>query len=331
MPSGSVSGTGDEDDFFSNWDPVEAAGPRNTEKGSHPASNVSTSTAALPKPRTVTSTALKVTSAELVANATLRPGGKSPARPGTPATGGTRPAKLGAKKAAASINYEEAERKARAEEDHIKRSSRHTEGDIGATNTHAIAPPIHGVLSIASGAAAVASPAHVDTPADPQPSTGKYGTGQDPERLGIGFKRLGLGSANATSDAVPRQSVTSDDAPTTARDRFGNQKAISSEMFFERGAYDPAAVSEAKLKLAQFQDATSISSNQYFSREEEGEDDVGVSGSFTGNESLSALEASTRDALSRVMAKEEVQNALDSIRTGALKVSRYCQGALSGS
>lgn len=94
-------------------------------------------------------------------------------------------------------------------------------------------------------------------------------------------------------------------------------------MFFERGAYDPAAVSEAKTKLAQFQGATSISSNQYFGREDEDEEGMGSPGSFTGNESLSALESATRDALSRVMAKEEVQNAIESVRAGALKVCGY--------
>lgn len=136
----------------------------------------------------------------------------------------------------------------------------------------------------------------------------------------MGFGRLGLG-ATAAAPAPRRANTTAEDAPTTAREKFGNQKAISSEMFFERGAYDPNAVSEARTKLQQFQGATSISSNQYFGREEEeGEDSMGQSGSFTGNESLSQLEAVARDTISRVAAREDVQNAMETIRTGALKV-----------
>ena len=331
VPSVSVVGTGDEDDFFSNWDqPAKTAGSRNTETGSQPVSSITASAAVQLNPRTVTSTALKSMSSsaagtKLVANASLWSGGKVPVRPGTPgsATGGTRSTKLGAKKASAGINYEEAERKARADEDRIHQSSNHTLRDTEAQNHHACALPV------ASVATAATSLAPADSAA-PRLETGKYESGQDPERLGIGFKRLSLGSANATLDAPSHRLATSGDAPTTARERFGNQKAISSEMFFERGAYDPAAVSEAKLKLAQFQGATSISSNQYFGREEECEEGVGVSGSFTGNESLSALEASTRDALSRVMAKEEVQNVMESIRAGALKVCRCWLGSLAG-
>jgi ADP-ribosylation factor GTPase-activating protein 2/3 len=40
-------------------------------------------------------------------------------------------------------------------------------------------------------------------------------------------------------------------------------------MFFEWGGYDPATIFEGRARLAQFQGATSISSNQYFGREEE--------------------------------------------------------------
>ena len=69
--------------------------------------------------------------------------------------------------------------------------------------------------------------------------------------------------------ASTNSSPASEDAPTFARDKFGNQKAISSDEYFERGAYDAGARAEAHARLAQFAGATAISSDQYFGRERE--------------------------------------------------------------
>ena len=113
-----------------------------------------------------------------------------------------------------------------------------------------------------------------------------------------------------------------DDSPTTARERFGTQKAISSDMFFERGAYDPGSVSEGRTRLAQFQGATSISSNQYFGREEQEVLEQGADGGLLGDGSLAGLETAARDAVSRIIANQDVQNLGESIRSGALKVCR---------
>lgn len=117
-------------------------------------------------------------------------------------------------------------------------------------------------------------------------------------------------------------SSAAEDAPTYARDKFGGQKAISSDMYFGRNAYDPAAVSEAHTRLQTFQGAQSISSNQYFGREEE--EELGPGGGqegLLGDGSLAGLESAARDALSRVLANPDVQNVGESIRAGALKVS----------
>jgi ADP-ribosylation factor GTPase-activating protein 2/3 len=134
----------------------------------------------------------------------------------------------------------------------------------------------------------------------------------DVEKLGTGVKRLGFGGMPSkmpsAQPAAPKRfpfleiagltdwrcllrsvAPIADDAPTTARDRFGGQKAISSDMFFERGAYDPTSAAEGRVRLAQFQGATSISSNQYFGREEE---ETGAEGSdaLLGDGSLAGLE-----------------------------------------
>ena len=93
-------------------------------------------------------------------------------------------------------------------------------------------------------------------------------------------------------------------------------------MYFGRNAYDPAAISEAQTRLQSFQGAQSISSNQYFGREED-EDAGGMGGSqegLLGDGTLAGLETAARDAVSRVLANPDVQNVGESIRAGALKV-----------
>ena len=112
-----------------------------------------------------------------------------------------------------------------------------------------------------------------------------------------------------------------EDDSTFAREKFGSQKAISSDMYFGRNDYDSAVVSEAQ----QFRGATAISSSAYFSREEEEENGPGSPGmggmeGLLADGSLSGLENAARDVIQRVMANPDVQNVGDSIRAGALKV-----------
>ncbi len=121
------------------------------------------------------------------------------------------------------------------------------------------------------------------------------------------------------------------DTPTTARDKFGNQKGISSDMYFERNAYDPQANAEAKTRLQAFQGATSISSSAYFERDEE--EELAASGrgggagggggageGLLGDGTLAGLEVAARDMAGRIMSNPDVQNAAENIRAGAMKV-----------
>ena len=61
-------------------------------------------------------------------------------------------------------------------------------------------------------------------------------------------------------------------------------------MFFEQGSYEPATVAEGRTRLAQFEGATLISSNQYFGRDEEETHSQGSDGGLLGDGSLSGLE-----------------------------------------
>jgi ADP-ribosylation factor GTPase-activating protein 2/3 len=93
-------------------------------------------------------------------------------------------------------------------------------------------------------------------------------------------------------------------------------------MYFERNDYDANNTREAQTRLQSFQGATSISSNQYFGRNEE-EDPAGgdgLDGGLLGDGSLSGLESAAKDAIARVLSNPDVQNVGESIRSGALKV-----------
>ncbi|KAF9490571.1 ArfGap-domain-containing protein [Pleurotus eryngii] len=161
-------------------------------------------------------------------------------------------------------------------------------------------------------------------------SNGKAAT---PAAKNAAFPRLGFGAipgaaaaaAVAATTSKPSTSTLVDESPTAARERFGNQKSISSDMYFGRNAYNPDAVSEAQTRLQTFQGATSISSNQYFGRDDE--DDSGLDrsadGNLLGDGNLANIEAAARDAVARVLANPDVQNVGESIRAGALKLSDY--------
>ena len=126
-----------------------------------------------------------------------------------------------------------------------------------------------------------------------------------------------------TVDLDSFSSTPAEDETTYAREKFGNQRAISSDMYFERNAYDSNAQAEARDRLQQFQGATAISSNAYFGRSEEENDTESsmVDGSLLGDGSLAGLEYAAKDMIQRVMASPDVQNLGETIRSGALKVS----------
>jgi len=108
---------------------------------------------------------------------------------------------------------------------------------------------------------------------------------------------------------------------TYARNKFANQKGISSDQYFGRGAYDPQAESEAKSRLQQFDGATAISSNQYFGREEEDEPSSPTSAAYGD------LEANAKEFARRFMDTSggDIEKLKDVLGTGAQKLQDYLQ------
>ncbi|KAI0070369.1 ArfGap-domain-containing protein [Panus rudis PR-1116 ss-1] len=335
-PQTAPAGTkADDDDFFSSWDkPASKPASSGTSSPAGPPV-IGRSASASSAPRTVSSAALRATSsigsasrpASKLGASRLNSSSSSTATVTTTSSpaASSGPKKvsklggLGAKKAATPINFEEAERKAAEEAERIKQLGYDREREKAEEEERAK----RAAEALKSAPAAKSPVASKSTPVSPGIAQPK-GPAQDLERLGMGMKRLGFGAVPAAASASTSREPEADET-TTARDRFGNQKAISSDMYFGRNAYDPTAISEAQTRLQSFQGAQSISSNQYFGREEEDEMAMGSGsdGGVLGDGTLANLEYAAKDAIQRVLANPDVQNVGESIRQGAMKLSDY--------
>ncbi|KIM52723.1 hypothetical protein SCLCIDRAFT_1223463 [Scleroderma citrinum Foug A] len=309
-----------EEDFFSSWDKPATPKPSipSTAQAGAPVIGKPA-----PIPRTVTPSSL-ISGNTSVAGGPTKPRLTSSTSIAT-SSAASFPLKksklggLGAKKAAAPIDFADAERKAAEEAERIKKLGydRQREEEDERSKKDAEKTEKAKLSDTTAVARAATVPGKVDV---------RKGNNQDMERLGMGFKKLGFGAVPTTSASIPgaRATTPANDAPTTARDKFGNQKAISSDMYFGRNDYDPTVVAESTSRLQNFQGATSISSNQYFGREEEEEvERASVDGGLLGDGNLGNLENIARDAIAKVMANPDLQNVGESIRTGALKLSDY--------
>ncbi|KIM36534.1 hypothetical protein M413DRAFT_449081 [Hebeloma cylindrosporum] len=225
------------------------------------------------------------------------------------------------------VDFAEAERKALEEAERIKQLGYDREREEAEEKVRKEAEAVRKAQELGSRASLAA--------AIPTANGGNKFSAKAPDpQKSAAFPRLGFGAvpgagaaaAVAAAAATSRKSTpVADDAPTTAREKFGNQKAISSDMYFGRNDYDSDNVREAQTRLQSFSGATSISSNQYFGREEDEDslDRGGPDGGLLGDGSLSGLEIAAKDAISRVLANPDVQNVGESIRSGALKLSDY--------
>lgn len=111
-----------------------------------------------------------------------------------------------------------------------------------------------------------------------------------------------------------RLTLDTDAELAQTRTRFGTQKGISSDEFFGRERFDPAAQSEAKERLRQFDSATSISSNNYFGRPE---DEINALDDGYGD-----MEVAAKDFIRRfgITAGDDLENLSHLVGEGATKL-----------
>ncbi len=126
----------------------------------------------------------------------------------------------------------------------------------------------------------------------------------------MGLGRAGNGSLTERTD----------DDEKYARSKFGNQKSISSDEFFNKGAFDPNAQAEAKTRLQGFEGATSISSNAYFGRPDEDET----------HDEYGDLEGAARDFIRKfgITAGDDLDNLTAVLGEGASRLRGAIQSYL---
>ena len=195
-----------EDDFFSSWDkptPIKPTSTTTTSTTAPPA-------VGRPAPRTVTSSSLRSTSSSVNSSTKLGASRLNSSGPATTASTNTSAAPkktklggLGARKAAAPIDFAEAERKAAEEAERIKQlgydRQREEEEERARQQTEQAAKADAKAKAVNTSSAITTIPGKVDT---------QKGNSQDLERLGMGFRKLGFGG-------IPTASQTASSAPST--------------------------------------------------------------------------------------------------------------------
>ncbi|KAI9236138.1 MAG: hypothetical protein BYD32DRAFT_419462 [Podila humilis] len=248
--------TNDDDDFFNTW---------NEPKKTPTSSGTSTPTSSTPPVVGLGGIASNSSSPQ---RTTLVRPQRSTLTPKKTTLGAAKPMKLGVKKVA-GVSFEEAEARAKAEADRI--------AALGAEAAEAErlekkAAAERAAQRAADVEAAKHQPEAAKTrvnyyQANTAGSTVAKANDDGLARLGMGMGRMGFGSVPSGRPSNGYSSNPQVES-TTAREKFGTQKAISSDQYFGRGGYDSKAQAEANSRLQAFSGATAISSSQYFGRDE---------------------------------------------------------------
>lgn len=345
----------DEDDFFSSWDkpavkrpsnPPSRTGTPGINRTSSPFLNANgngTARSKSPLGATEGSDAAAPSTVRTTSSSAIR----RPAGTTKPKANilGAKKSKLGAKKVdAGALDFDEAEKKAREEAERKEKLGYDPNEETPSETQITAAQPDSSTTTI-----------HQPTPMSPGSAGGfaQAGKGQekssaDVDKLGMGVRklgfgqvgggagaaaakagppRMGFGSTSKPAQGTPRpptlaftsintNALLIDDSERYARDKFGSQKGIGSDEFFGKGAFDPSAQSEAKNRLQGFEGAQSISSNAYFGRPEDENNDA----------EYGDLEGAAKDFVRKfgITAGDDIENLSNLVGEGATKL----QGAI---
>ncbi|KAI8811440.1 hypothetical protein BJ742DRAFT_797754 [Cladochytrium replicatum] len=238
---------------------------------------------------------------------------------------------LGAKKANKVVNFEEAERRAREEAERRQKEDEEAQArKVEEERRAMLAAPT--VLATSSGPVV----------GDRRGSGGPEVAGDMMERLGMGMGKMALSaqtSAKSSSSSGPARggfgatSGPADDGE--ASKRFGSAKAISSDQYFGRGAYDEQASSEARERLQNFQGKTGFGSAEYYNRDESemGPNSsssvgaMGVLGNVSADVFVNSLSESAKDFAVKFVgqASEDVTSLRRMVATGGQKLGEILQ------
>lgn len=301
----------EEDDFFSSWDKPTLVRP------TPPPSRMSTppilGRSGSPIQANVEPKAAPKVSNSNLKKSTISTNGGTARRTGIVGAQ-KKSSKLVVKKVGAEIDFDEAERLAKAEEERIAKLGYDAAEEERLQAERAERDAV---------AAAASRKAARSSEANQSAAGGRGGQPSSTADTTASLARLGFGQTANVAKSVPKRmgfgamSQTVDSAPTTARDKYASQKSISSDQFFGRGGYDANAQAEAKERLGGFTGAQSISSNQYFGREEEDEAGGG-GGDLDGGD----LEATARQYINQLQ-NLDTDRAKEILGTGAMKLGRY--------
>ncbi|KAI1318528.1 ADP-ribosylation factor GTPase activating protein, ER-Golgi transport [Mortierella claussenii] len=244
----------DDDDFFNTWNEPKkpSSGTSTPTSSSTPppvlglgasSSGTSSPRAGLVRPQRSTLTAKKTT------------------------VGASKPMKLGVKKVNGG-SFEEAEARAKAEAERIAAlgaeaaEQERLEKKAAAERAAQRAADAANARNQSQAPPTLTSYYQANTAGDTPAKANQDGLA----RLGMGMGRMGFGAVPSSSSSKSYSSPQVE--ATTAREKFGNQKAISSDQYFGRNNYNSKAQAEASSRLQAFSGATAISSNQYFGRDD---------------------------------------------------------------
>ncbi|KAH3664388.1 hypothetical protein WICMUC_005773 [Wickerhamomyces mucosus] len=248
------------DDFFANWDkPASSASP----VGSRPLTPLHASQSSLNSPSTQQPVKKPSTILRKSTSSTKK----------TSLLSGPRKSKGLVKKVATDIDFDAAEREAKLEAEETVRLGYNPNKEQSSSDD-----------SIFSTKTTVKPKIQNDTISN-QPETQRFFGSSAPasvEKITPSFAKLGFGmTANDAAEQEKRtKAATAPKYTGEVENKYGGQKAISSDQFFGRNSYDTAAQQEAHSKLQSFTNSTSISSSSYF-----GEDQNDPNNQISGSQS----------------------------------------------
>ncbi|ODV58789.1 ADP-ribosylation factor GTPase-activating protein [Ascoidea rubescens DSM 1968] len=235
--------------------------------------------------------------------------------------------KLGAKKLSNNeINFDDVERAAKKEAEEISKLGYNPNNDLYITDSHSPSSKSNAFDSKKEYSSFGSNSFKSSETTNDYGSKSYSNPSNSVDKVTPKFAKLGFGmtASNVTSSPDSRNKPSTDSVKYTGdvKEKYGNQRAISSDEFFGRKTFDPELQQEAKTKLQSFNNATSISSSSYFGEDEE-------QNNFNRND-YGGVEATARDIANRFTgnANEDIQVLKDAAEQATQKLAGYLRDYL---